>query len=84
MHCRSCELLIEDGLNNIGQVCEVKVNYKTGLAEIAYEADSKPSEKEIARVVKEAGYEIGSSKQFLGLLKIKMFIIIYFLVLHFY
>lgn len=58
MHCRSCELLLEDSIGEIQGVKKVKVDFRKGRATIEHGADI-PSENEIANAVKEAGYEIG-------------------------
>ena len=60
MHCRSCELLLEDKIGEVQGVKHVKVNYRKGEAEIGHGADI-PSGEEIARAVKESGYEVGIS-----------------------
>lgn len=61
MHCRSCELLLEDAIGNVQGVTKVKVNFHKGHAAVEYGEDI-PSQKEIENVVKEAGYEIGEPK----------------------
>lgn len=58
MHCRSCELLLEDRLGEIQGVKKVKVDFRKGRATIEHGTDI-PSENEIANAVKEAGYEVG-------------------------
>lgn len=58
MHCRSCELLIEESLKKIHHVKKTEVNYKTGKAEIYYETD-KPNLVKIEEAIAEAGYEVG-------------------------
>jgi sulfite exporter TauE/SafE/copper chaperone CopZ len=58
MHCRSCELLLEDAIGNIQGVSKVKVDFRKGCATIEHGADI-PSQQEIEGVVKQAGYEIG-------------------------
>ena len=58
MHCRSCELLLEDAIGGIQGVSKVKVDFRKGRATIEYGADI-PSQKEIINAVKQAGYEVG-------------------------
>lgn len=58
MHCRSCELLLEDSLGEIQGIKKVKVDFRKGRATIEHGADI-PSENEIANAVKQAGYEVG-------------------------
>ena len=57
MHCRSCEILIEDKLSEIPEIKKSYVNYKKGIAEISYEI--KPSKQAIENAVRGAGYTIG-------------------------
>lgn len=59
MHCTSCEILIEDALKGIPKVQKVNVDFKSGLAEI--QSTNPISERELAKAVKEAGYEIGKA-----------------------
>ena len=58
MHCRSCELLIEEKLQEIPEVVQVEVKYKKGTADIFYDAQ-KPNDQEIETAIREAGYTIG-------------------------
>lgn len=58
MHCRSCEMLLEDSIGGVQGVTKVKVDFRKGRATIEHENDA-PSRKEITEVVKNAGYEVG-------------------------
>lgn len=58
MHCRSCELLLEDAIGGVQGVTKVKVDFRKGRATIEHGADI-PSQNEIANVVKQTGYEVG-------------------------
>jgi len=60
MHCRSCEILIEDKLKELSQVKSVDLSYKTGEANIHYEGDA-PSMSLIHKIIAEAGYSVGVS-----------------------
>lgn len=57
MHCRSCEMLIEDRLVAIPGVKKARVSYQKGVAEIEF--DREPDEREIRRAIEAAGYSIG-------------------------
>lgn len=57
MHCRSCEILIEDKLSEVSGVERTVVNYKKGTAEIHY-GTKKPDTHDVERAIKEAGYAI--------------------------
>ncbi len=58
IHCRSCELLLENAIGSIQGVSKVKVDFRKGCATIEYSADI-PSQNEIVNIVKQAGYEVG-------------------------
>ncbi|MDP3997686.1 MAG: sulfite exporter TauE/SafE family protein [bacterium] len=57
MHCRSCELLIEDQLKNLPGVKEVEVSLRRKEAEITYKGQLNLARVE--QVVAEAGYSVG-------------------------
>lgn len=61
MHCRSCELLIEENLKNIEGVKRVDVSYRKKKAIIF--ANYKISDEKIREAVEEAGYGIGSDEK---------------------
>lgn len=61
MHCRSCELLVEDNISQIAGVKKVNVNYRKGVAEVYYE--NKPQHAEIEKAVRNAGYILGVNKK---------------------
>ncbi|MEK7598280.1 MAG: sulfite exporter TauE/SafE family protein [Patescibacteria group bacterium] len=60
MHCRSCEMLVEDKLSEIPEVEQSIVSYKKGTAEIHY-TKQKPNTDEIEEAIRSAGYAIGVS-----------------------
>jgi len=62
MHCRSCELLTEDGLSSVPGVEKVKTHFRSGVAEIFYE-ETRPDLKALERAVRNAGYDIGKGKR---------------------
>jgi len=60
MHCRSCELLIEENLKEIPRVKNVDVSHKNNEAVIHYDGSS-PDLNLLKKAVVAAGYEIGQS-----------------------
>ena len=58
MHCRSCELLLEDAIGGVQGVTKVKVDFRKGCATVEHNADI-PSQNEIENAVKTAGYSVG-------------------------
>ncbi|MBI2058003.1 MAG: sulfite exporter TauE/SafE family protein [Candidatus Yanofskybacteria bacterium] len=61
MHCRSCEIMVEDSLSQIAGVKKAEVNYKKGVAEIHY--DQKPAHTEVEKAIRNAGYALGVNKK---------------------
>lgn len=61
LHCKACEILTEDRLQEIGSILKVKVNHKTGLAEIDYDGE-EPKMEEIKMALEEVGYGLGKIK----------------------
>jgi len=62
MHCRSCEMLVEDKLSEISKIKKIEVNCKRGEAVIHYDSQ-KPSIIEIEKAIKEAGYSLGTASK---------------------
>jgi len=62
MHCRSCEILIEDEIKKIPGVVKVKVNHRECLARIKYQGADLNMET-VSQAVKKAGYELGIDKE---------------------
>lgn len=58
MHCRSCELLIEDELKTVRGVKKVQVSQKRACADIFYEGGGV-NNNEVRQVIEKAGYKIG-------------------------
>lgn len=63
MHCRSCEILIEDELLKIPSVKKADVSQKKGCAEISY--DGRLDENDVAYAIREAGYSLGKDQRHL-------------------
>ncbi len=61
MHCRSCEIMVEDYVSGIKGVKKVNVNYKKGIAEVYY--DQRPAQTEIEKAIRNAGYTLGIGKK---------------------
>ena len=61
MHCRSCEIVVEDNISKISGVKKVNVDYKKGIAEVYYE--HRPAPSEIEKAVRNAGYALGINKK---------------------
>ena len=62
MHCRSCEILIEDELTQIPGVCRVDVSEKKASAEVYYTTGSLRV-NDIEEAVQKAGYEVGLNEK---------------------
>lgn len=61
MHCKSCELLVEDELLKIPGVQEVKVNQPKGTAELCY-CTPALRQTDLKKAVKAAGYTLGKEE----------------------
>ena len=62
LHCKACELLSEDSLQRIENVTRVRVNHKTGEAEIYYQGEA-PALSEIKQNLEELGYKLNKDGQ---------------------
>jgi sulfite exporter TauE/SafE/plastocyanin domain-containing protein/copper chaperone CopZ len=62
MHCRSCEILIEDKLCGVSNIKKAVVNYKKGSAEVHYDS-RRPNMHDVEHAIREAGYSIGSDNR---------------------
>jgi len=60
MHCRSCEILVEDELKKIPGVTEAYVNHKNGSAYIHYRGHLY--EDDLIRAIENAGYSYGAGE----------------------
>lgn len=58
MHCRSCELLIEDHLKELENVDKVQANHATGEAAVYYHGQ-RPKDEVLTAAVIKAGYQTG-------------------------
>lgn len=61
MHCRSCEMLLEDGIKEIPGVRAVNVSHTSGVADISYHGQLNLDQ--VQAVVEEAGYSMGQGKR---------------------
>jgi sulfite exporter TauE/SafE/copper chaperone CopZ len=61
MHCKSCEMLIEDEVKNVRGVSKVCVSQANGTAEIHFEGDL--DEEAVQTAVQTAGYSISTSNK---------------------
>ncbi len=61
MHCRSCELPIEQNLGDVPGVLKTEASYKKGLATVYFEGTA-PAEGAVVGAIKKAGYAIGSKE----------------------
>ncbi len=57
MHCKSCEMLIKDSLEEASGVKGADVSHIKGTVKVDFD-DSKISEDKIRQIIKENGYEV--------------------------
>ncbi len=58
MHCRSCEILLEEDLGKLAGVQTVSANFKKGEVRISCEG-TVPEQAAIEQVIQQAGYRMG-------------------------
>ncbi|OGF24359.1 hypothetical protein A3H66_00635 [Candidatus Falkowbacteria bacterium RIFCSPLOWO2_02_FULL_45_21] len=61
MHCKSCEMLVEDQLKEVKGVKKAIVNHRRDLAEVYYHGAS-PDLEAIKTAVEKAGYSLGKEE----------------------
>ncbi len=62
MHCRSCEILIEDELKQIPGVVYANVSHQKGVAEIGYKKHLY--KQDVENAITSAGYSLGKDEKF--------------------
>lgn len=62
MHCRSCEMLIEEHLSRIKGVKKSKASFKKGTAEIHF-SGLRPTDEEFEEAIRAAGYSVGAQEK---------------------
>ena len=62
MHCKSCEILVEQNLKKVCGVTKANVDHKIGQA-VVYFDNTKPKDEEIAAAVMESGYQVGKKEK---------------------
>ena len=62
MHCRSCEISLSNELEKIPGVISVEASLKKKAVQIIASKNDMPSDIEIARAVKRAGYKMSSDR----------------------
>ncbi len=63
MHCRSCEILLEDAISQIPHVKKCEVDWRAGTAQIYYSPPQSPSKHEIIKAIRVAGYDLGKTEK---------------------
>lgn len=63
MHCRSCELIIEQHISAIPDVTGVKVNHRTGVATVQYRDGANIDDALVSKAVRNAGYTLGDQER---------------------
>lgn len=62
MHCRSCEILLEEKFSAVQYVKKSAVHHRQGVAEIYFDKE-KPAAKDLETAVVSAGYEVGETEK---------------------
>ncbi len=61
MHCRSCEILLEKNISQIGGVRSVEAHHKKGFIEVEF-FEEEINEAAIVKAVKDSGYSLGKKE----------------------
>ncbi|MBU0761577.1 MAG: cation transporter [Candidatus Altiarchaeota archaeon] len=56
MHCKSCEMLVNEELSEIGNIKETKSDHKAGTVTIKY--DKEPDMAKVKKAVEDLGYKV--------------------------
>lgn len=56
MHCKSCEILIKDALEELSGIKEITISHKTGILKVSFD-ESQLSKEKIIDIIKKEGYE---------------------------
>ncbi|MEM4254749.1 MAG: heavy-metal-associated domain-containing protein [Candidatus Norongarragalinales archaeon] len=56
MHCKSCEILVEDAISEITGVSHVKANHSKNSVEVEFEPPA--SETQIKKAIEKEGYAV--------------------------
>lgn len=61
MHCRSCEILIEDKLGELRGINKAAADFNNGVVDVSYQVDAV-TEEEIRNAIIGSGYKIGKEE----------------------
>lgn len=67
MHCKSCEILIEDNLKDVSGVKSSQADYRKQQVVVFTKDNSQPSMQEMENAIINAGYKVGESKKESGI-----------------
>ena len=62
MHCKSCEILIEQNIKKVEGVKRVEVSHTTGQAQVYFD-NNQPDQSRLENAVVESGYKIGKKEK---------------------
>ncbi len=62
MHCKSCEILIEQNLKKVEGVKRVDISHTTGQAQVYFDSN-RPDQSSLENAVIESGYKIGKKQK---------------------
>ena len=63
MHCRSCEILLEDALSGVAHVKKCEVSWQAGTAQVYFSSQRAPFKNDIVKTIRAAGYEWGTAEK---------------------
>ena len=57
MHCKSCEMLIQEGVSEVDGVQSIEADHKKGYVIVEYD-EKKANETQIKKAIEKEGYEV--------------------------
>jgi len=57
MHCKSCEALIKDSVEELPGINEVKADHNKGIIQVTFD-ESRVKESKIKEAIKKEGYKL--------------------------
>jgi copper chaperone CopZ len=57
MHCKSCEMLIQDSVSDVEGVQSIEADHKKGFVIVKYD-EKKANETKIKKIIEKEGYEV--------------------------
>lgn len=57
MHCKSCEMLVKDALEDISGIEKVEASHESGIVSVDFD-ETQTNKQEIIKIIKQEGYKV--------------------------